>query len=228
MRFVTVSYYRSGSSPFQRMLNSHSHIIARQEDLRTYKRTGMSVKPFLRNLYSNANRSGLAKGFKVQYDQIVDGFWEFVENNDVKVIHLIRRDLLETCLWFRKNHIGNTSGGMGPPLIVKGKVEAKIDWVLDHMIWLRERIEEIRPRADFTVYYKDFTNNRNTRGFYDTEVRKKLMAFLGVRDANIEIPLKTNVKNKRGRSEDTVINWDELVAEMHKKGIERYYSDKKK
>ncbi len=219
-KFITLSNQRSGSSPFQRMLGSHPKIVARQEILRN-----ISPSTTAGNLIIDAfreDKKGTVSGFKVQYNQITPMFWGFIEQNNIKVIQLIRRDLLEMSIWFGNHHIGDTKGGLGPPLVVQGKVEAKIDEVLGYMVWLKERIDENRHRAGFTVYYKDFTNNENVNSFYDTEVRTKLLAFLGVNNKGLRV--EANVKNVRGKSEDIVTNWNELISEMKRRGIERYYN----
>jgi hypothetical protein len=170
------------------------------------------------------DKDNTVSGFKLQYSQIVPGIWEFVEKYDVKVIQLIRKDLLETVLWLPENCVGDIEGGLGPPLIVRGNVKAKVDNVLDKMVWLRERITENRPRADFTVYYDQVTNNENASSFYDIGVRKKLLDFLGVDDKNLTVPREANTKNTRGKSKDIVINWNELISKMKKRKIERYYN----
>ncbi len=222
-KFITLSSQRSGSSPFQRMLHSHKRIVARQEIFRNFT-NGHRVESHLFNTF-RGDKPDKVSGFKLQYDHISSGVWDFVKKYDVKVIQLIRKDLLETVLWFRANHIGDTEGGLGPPLIVKGKVEAKIDKVLNHIVWLRERIAENRHRAGFAVYYDQVTNNEDVDSFYDIRVRKKLLNFLGVEDSDLFVERKKNIKNTRGKSEDIVTNWNELVNEMKKRGIERYYKE---
>ncbi len=220
-KFLTLSNYRSGSSPFQRMLASHRKLVARQEIFRKIP-SGHTVENHLINTF-RADKPDTVSGFKIQYDQIPSGFWEVIEKYNMKVIQLIRKDLLETSLWMPNNYIGDTEGGLGPPLIVRGKVEANINKVLSYMVWLRDRIAENRSRAGFTVYYDQITNNESASSFYDVDVRKKLLAFLGVDDKNLVV--SDNVKNTRGKSEDIVTNWKELIAEMKKRHIERYYKD---
>lgn len=222
-KFLTLTNQRSGSSPFQRMLHSHRKIVARQEVMRRIPRD-WTVENHLINTF-RGDKPDTASGFKLQYDHIRPGIWEFVEKYELKVIQLIRRDLLETVLWFPQNHTGDTEGGLGPPLIVRGKVEAKIDKVLDRMVWLRDRIAENRHRAGFTVYYSEFTDNKNVASFDNLDLRKRLLEFLEVSDHGLTVDPKDNTKNTRGRSEDIVTNWKELIAEMNKRKIERYYKD---
>ncbi len=222
-KFITLSNQRSGSSPFQRMLHSHKQIVARQEVFRNFI-NGQRIESHLFNTFRE-DKPDKISGFKLQYSQIPPGIWDFVKKYDVKVIQLIRKDLLETALWFRDHHIGQTEGGLGPPLVVRGKVEAKINEILNYMIWLKERITENRHRVGFTVYYDQVTNNEDVDSFYDIRVRKKLLDFLGVEDSNLSVERKKNTKNTRGKSEEIVANWHELIREMKKRGIERYYNE---
>ena len=220
MKFVTLTNHRSGSSLFQRFLHSHPNIIARQEDLRNVDRVGYGVSlRKLDQIYATVNEQRKAVGFKLMYTHIFPGLIEWLKVNDVKFIHLIRRDILETALWYRKHFNGEASGGLGPRLVVEGKVEAIIPEVIKQMKDIYENINKYRSLADFTVYYEDFTNNEDVQVFYNKEVQKELLDFLGVEHNNLSVYEQDNKKNIRPPSNEVVSNWNELMDAVEKSGI---------
>ena len=142
---------------------------------------------------------------------------------------MIRRDLFETALWHPLNHFGDTTGGLGPPLILAkgGSVTAKIDRIVAYLKFLDENITEWNKKAGFVVYYRDVTGGKDTRIFHDLEVRKRLFNFLGVEDMTTSVSWKVSRKPERPPNEECVTNWKELLEEVDKNNIKRHWDDEK-
>ena len=211
VKFMTISNQRTGSSYFQRLLNSHPDITARQEDLRV-RRTDLST--FLDTLYSSG--SSKVFGFKVQNVHIDNEVVNYIKAHDIRVIQLIRNDLLETALWYKSHFEGEAEGGGGSPLIIKGLVKANIDRVLNHMEWIRDQYNKYKPLAGIVITYEDFTNGT----YYNKEVMNKVLEFLEVDIVDLGDEQR---KNKRAKSESIVENWNDLINEMERRNINRYY-----
>lgn len=218
-KFVVISNQRTGSSHLCRLLDSHPDVVCRQEDLRKKEDR---TKSFLDKLYANA-RKHKAFGFKAQFSHISEQVEDYFLNEDVFKVVLLRKDLLETSLWFKAHHIGKTSGGLGPPLKLQkdSKVIAKLDSVTNYMKWLKRHYDHWLPLADFVVEYDDYTCENGCQDFADKQVRKQLLEALGVEDR--ELYSEVNKKNKRPPNSECVENWQELLDEVDKLGLRRYY-----
>ncbi len=219
MNFVTMTYARSGSSFFQRALGSHPDIGAAQEMMSGATGRGINVVKSLDRFYKVGSRLKVM-GYKLMYGNITRDILDYNKKNNIKVIHLIRENLLETVLWLPWCYEGDTEGGMGPPLIVKGKIRVKIDTMVHYIKWLKNEIDKYSKYADFTITYKQMTGG-DSQFFYDLEVRKKLLDFLGVKDMNLVCQL--NRKNKRPRNEDVIVNWDRVLETIKQKGLVTKY-----
>ena len=223
MKFITISNERSGSSFLQRLLDSHPNIRARQEDLRS---SHQKNDKFLYDLYFNSRCKKKTLGFKALYGHLYRGIFDFIKRYNIKVIQLIRRDLLECVLWYRAGTLANVKdfnkiGPLGTFWKLEDKVEVDIERVKKYLIKLNKDIDKYRRYADITIYYKDFTNNQNSDCFYNKEVRRELLEFLGVDDRELQVSQKINKKNIRPSSKECIKNWDELMKEL--KDIRIYY-----
>jgi hypothetical protein len=224
INFVTISNERSGSSFFQRLLDSHSQIVARQEDLR--KTTGKEAVTLMDQLFSS-NPSARAFGFKIQYGHIKPEVENYLDTHNIKIIQLIRRDVLETALWHPANHKGDTKGGLGPPLILAegGSIKADIPKVIAMMKILHSNIDYWYKKSDLHVYYEDFTGNQNVNYFYNPEVKQEVQTFLNVQDARMKVSQEVNRKPQRPDNEDCVTNWKELIEQLESDNIKRYWDE---
>lgn len=218
--FVTLTYARSGSSFFQRLLTSHPDISAAQEMLAGPIHKNRNVTRALERFYRSKRPKVL--GFKLMYNHIDDEVWDFIRKKKLKIIQLIRANMLETVLWLpwciKK---GRIDGGMGPPMIVRSKVEVKIDVVIHWLKWLNEQIKKYRKEADYTVWYSQVTGNQDGVKFYDDRVRQDLLKFLGVRDYGLRC--HQNRKNKREPSEKLIVNYSNLMKFIKKHRIKIKY-----
>jgi len=218
MKFVTLTYYRSGSSFFQRLINSHPDIKAAQELMSEAPSGKFNVRNRLNNFYTE--RQAKTQGFKLVYDHIVPEIFDYIKEQHIKIIHFIRKDLLETAMFLPQCYEGEVEGGMGPPLVVKGSITLKIDEVLHYMDYIDKEIEKYRNKADFTLTYKQVTGGEAVNYFYDKEVKKKLLDFFGLDDHSLKSDV--NKKNVRVSNDKVFTNWNEMLETIKKKGVKRY------
>lgn len=225
INFITLSSHRSGSSVLQRYLDSHPEIKARQEELRAQNRFKVPLEDWLKNFFTSEPDYKVF-GFKVQYSHIRPALLNYIKKNNIKVIQLIRRDMLETCFWHSRNYRGRTEGGFGTDLIVpKGeKIEAKIPNVIRSLKQLKRWIDMYRKLADFTLFYEDdMTGGHDSATFYNEGKRRELFDFFRVEDSDHEFSQR---KAKRLPLEKIVVNYKELKAELRNRDIPYYWQKK--
>lgn len=225
VNFITVSSHRSGSSVFQRYLDQHNKVIARQEDLRTDHLHGKNIDPkrldkFLDEIFTS-NKHHAAVGFKVQYSHGTDHLKKYIKRNNIKVFHLIRNNILDTVFWYPGNYIGEVSGGFGPPLVLESDtVEGKIPKIIDNIKWINERIKEWKEFTDLEVTYNDMTNNKAATTFHNKDKRKEIWSLLELDDSDFKLP-----QSKAGRPslQECCVNYEEIIQELDKQKIEYAY-----
>lgn len=96
VNFVTLTYARSGSSFFQRLLSGHPEVGAAQEMLRGPLKRGEKPSISINDFY-NKGRKKEVLGFKMMYSHNRPGVWEMLMaiRPKPKVIQLICEDLLD-------------------------------------------------------------------------------------------------------------------------------------
>jgi len=222
MKFVTLSSHRSGSSLFQRLLNSHPDILARQEDLRDQDRHSRQVMlERLDGIYANDGKYK-AVGFKLQYSHVRPWILDYIKRKDIKAIHLIRKSMLDTVFWYRGNYTGKTIGGFGSPLLVPegSEIVANIDNVIASLRWIRKEIKKYEKITDFRVYYESFTaGGINVSRFANNDLRKKLLNFLSVEDRELTTDQK---KAQRKPLKELVVNYEKMLSEIKRRGVKIY------
>lgn len=211
--FITISSHRSGSSVFQRWLNQHPKIIARQEDLRGKNIHGENVDKkelySLLNVIFTSNPDKTAVGFKVQYSHITPELIEYIKQKQIKVIHLIREDVLDIIYWYPGNFEGDIQGGFGPPLLLKSKTtRGKIPEIIKSVNWIKQKREEVKKIADIEITYNQMTNNTNAEWFHDEIKEKEILAFLGVNYIKMKLPQQ---KADRPALKDCCENYQEII-----------------
>lgn len=205
--FVVLSTHRSGSSKLCRLLNSHEDIVCMQEVLRTYQKRSLDPRMVLDDVFSSRPEIP-AFGVKVQYSHVDSQVEDYLEQNvGVKIIQLIRNDLLETVLWYPGKYQGLVTGGLGVPLQINGTVTANIDIIIQNIKWLHKQISKYYEFADVVVFKDEVMDGG--KAFCNAEVRKKVLACLCVQDIEL---LDSQLADPRRPSCEVVCNWDELVS----------------
>jgi hypothetical protein len=242
VNFVIISTQRSGSTLIRTSLDSHPEIRCLGEVfLPTYKQEhsyygslkaqGVSktgaifrrrelVYRHLDQLYGDYPTTG-ATGFKVMYDQLSYrryGFpmvLSYVRKNDVRVIHLIRENSLNTCIskqFARATRTYHTDASRAqtampidiPTLIreIKTVEKGKLRWR-----------SVLTGLACLEVSYEDFVNNKHA-------VSRRLLEFLDVDSAvHLVSPLK---KLLTAPLTESVMNYRELESTLKAAGLARF------
>jgi len=99
VKFIVISRSRTGSTLLINLLNSHPNICAEGEVFKFMN--GDSQNKRWSEFFSKKNKTSKAVGFKLFYYHPIDSndnsVWdEIVKNTDVKIIHLVRNQMLET------------------------------------------------------------------------------------------------------------------------------------
>jgi len=245
--FVVVTNRRSGSTLLMNLLQSHPQIFAQHETMGSAKRSTATLEwvtgeldrfydikalglvsdktVSFKGMPVQAPSSGEPKkaaGWKVLYEQMYQPLADYIAKRNLKIIHLIRNDLLDTALWTRT---ATAYDARYQNLFEKyGKVKVNIDETLEYIELLRKNIDYWAKKADFSLFYEgELTNHsENVTGFYNASKSLKLQEFLGVDYKTLVTVTEKKVKLVHESSE-VVSNWDELLSEMAKRGILRYY-----
>ena len=229
MKFIVVTNRRSGSTLLMNLLQKHLKVFAQHETMGNAKKQNLpyaQVAGMLDRFYSRKEAlEATATGWKILYEQMYQPIYDYVVARDLKIVHLIRNDLLETALWTR----GCTDYDARHINILKryGKVEANIENTLEYISKLKENIDFWALKADFRILYEgDITNHsESVKSFYNESKRRELLEFLGCEDMEL---ITTTLKKVKlvGKSEDVVSNYRELLEAVENSKVFRYYVDR--
>lgn len=233
--FVIISPQRSGSAYLCTMLDSCSQIRCfwecflpkGREDFQfaTYLQSaGSSIKTFfklpphlrkvrLERYFKDVvyrPKSGiLISGFKFMYDQtsVFPDALQWLQNNNVKVIHLIRRNSLKQFLSWEIRSRRRVSHSYVPLKPVQVHVDCKnLMDRLSEMEKQKRRFKALLPSAFdcIEVYYEDLTENLSDQ-------LGRLSTFLEVQVKEVSSPL---VKLNSNQVEELVSNYEELASSL--------------
>lgn len=237
-KFIIVSGQRTGSTLLESLLASHDEIICQGEllnsgdeirrnaagpDVPLLGEDDDAVVHLQNTLYAQVPESVRAVGFRLHYDHARQGAWKevrdaIVNDNDVRIIHLTRKNLLDRYLsyrlairddrWIAMNEVPPSQDEM-IILDVKDCVEdfVRSEWFQDEA----DRIFSAHPKFDLT--YEGLCADT------DSEMGRVLQ-FLGVEFQQLHSP----TKRQRKRTKRKVIqNFDELKI-WFSHGIEKGWS----
>lgn len=224
-RYVILFQGRAGSTYLTEHLRSHSQIHARFEDLADNINDWNAQLDTMSQLFFG-NQFGeqiRAVGFKAKYTDIADIelFRNFVEDNDIKVIHLFRRNLVKLIISIiRADELRRRCGesNLFDRKHELGRIKVKKEDFRRH----KRRIRDYRELKEFV----DGLNADIFRLHYEQLLYGldhslgRLWKFLGVDHQ------KTNAsvyKNTPDRLEDAVENLDELRASFPE--YERFFDE---
>ena len=233
--FVIVALQRSGSAYLCTMLDSCPQIRCfwecflskGREDFQfaTYlKRAGSSIETFLKlpphprkvqleryfkDVVYRPKSGVLISGFKFMYDQtfVFPDAIQWLQNKNVKVIHLIRRNSLKQFLSWEIRSRRGVSHSYVPLKPVQVQVDCKnlID-KLSEMEEQKQRFKELLSSAfdSIEVYYEDLTENLSDQ-------LGRLSTFLEVQVKEVSSPL---VKLNSNQVEELVSNYEEVASSL--------------
>lgn len=215
---IILATQRSGSELLRSFLDIHPAIRCESELLHRWPTGGLSLVQFYfteRHLLED-NRLYM---FKIMYNQLNKELVEWLIKEKVKVIHLIRQDLLRTAVSHefkrRRKEIGRPDARAFEKWPV-AQLEVNIPWILAEV----ERIED-----DSIYYHKKFSHNPYFKFTYEEMVgesgkevntlpqplSKNILDFLEV--GNVELTTRLRKQNPHDLKK-MVINYNELMKEV--------------
>jgi LPS sulfotransferase NodH len=198
--FIILSRSRTGSNYLRGLLNSHSKIIVYSEFFKNnaeiewglpgYQDTKNTLTLFQndpvgfleKKVYQKYPRHIAAVGFKLFYYHARDEkwgiLWPYLQNsNKIKIIHLKRRNILETHLSRQRALVtdkwANISGEQEKQPAIPLKYEECLEDFVQTRAWESESDKLFSQHPLVDVYYEDLANN------YHREMQK-IQAFLDV------------------------------------------------
>lgn len=231
-KFIVLSTQRSGSTWLIDKLNSHPQIKAYSELLKDdgigYPKFGEldfpfynqfkvvnknkdALKQYLNELYSN----GETVGFKLMYNQhdSYPSIIDYVSNNDIKIIHLYRKSILDTYISKvvaaqsqQYHRIGTTESDDLSVLIDIPTFMA----FLDKSILQLNKFKKLY-KDSLEITYEELISNKNTF--------KELQFFLGVKQSKLKSSLKKIIKTDK---RDLIVNYQEVLDFMYKSDYYKY------
>jgi len=188
-------------------LNSHPEIICEYE---YFGRNTNNTLYDLQQLF-NWHNSGMIVGFKLKYRfQYFDNpdVWEYLLENDVKVIRLFRKNALKTVISRIRHHDGD-KGGKKTTIPVENLIKKIKKWERKKaLVSLSESFTN-----KLVICYEDI--------LYDEQATfAKILDFLEV-DSNITLTSRWN-KVTSDNIEEAVTNYDEIVDTLKGTEYERF------
>jgi LPS sulfotransferase NodH len=227
-KLAVLATQRTGSTALCSFLDSHPNLFWGQEILAHNKK---HLKQRVEMFYDIMNMTFFSRddikgvGTKLMYNQIErsrGSVWEWLILNNVKIIHLKRKDDLARQLSqeinVRKKELGRTAHSKQTPSPVK--IELDPQEVAQNI--KRKRIREQRwdnrlnnyPHVDIT--YEEMTNGGKNTNEMPVKTAMKLLNFIGVSYH----PLTTSfVKQNPQPPEDIITNYQEVFDYLKEEKI---------
>ena len=222
--FLILTRSRSGSTLLTRTLQSHPHVIARGEVLRTYNPLPEHVHDDpvenVRRVYIPYPRHVQAVGFKLFYTHNDDGHeaWKWLRTQypALKIIHLTRENRLrvrvsylisrETRKWVK------TVSTMGETTMSERQPPTRVHLNLSKWYERMHYVDDVRDAAIsffeghdmLNVTYADLTKNWS-------ETTKRIQTFLGVVPRTLK---QRTIKQNPYQLSELITNYDEVDAAL--------------
>ena len=238
--FIVLTTQRSGSTLFMRTLNGHPNIeVARGEIFSKKNKEIYSYKNYVKKMLKirflfymgrknlvckyidgllSKKRNGDLYGFKLMYNQLFGELENWIHNNQVYIIHLIRENTMKTIvsrisakkrkLYHVKNNsvVKNIKIKIDPKRLIKN-----IEKVENEIIYYRKKFNYKRY---IEVTYEGITNEKEN-------TYRKVFEFLGVEILK-ELPCPPLKKINPDSLEEILINFDEIYYTLKNTEHEQY------
>lgn len=230
-RAILLTSPRSGSEMLIYALNTHPLIRAESELIGDYIRRHGDVPklPLLQMFYDEQRllKDDRTYMFKAMYDDLDRACWNWIKENNIKVIHLVRDDQLRRVVSHefmrRMKEIGRKSAKAFEK-IPAAQLEVDVNWILNN---LRENIKEVELHREkikslpfIEVHYTEMVSEEGKEIEELPEALVvKIIKFLGIDYPQLKTALKKqNPKNLK----EMIINYEKLIFELKKNGLDKY------
>ncbi|QEC69589.1 sulfotransferase [Panacibacter ginsenosidivorans] len=176
----------------------------------------MNLSSFLKNFFTPANGEK-AKGFKMMHFQTfyVPGMIEYIKKNDIKVILLLRENLLKNTLSdlrARDTGVYHNSGNVAEKLPKFNVDIPQLEKKMEEIAGIQKELENVTSSMNtLKITYEDFEN-------WDATI-SKVLNFINVE--NIQLP-PVSKKLNPDKLEDMIENYDEMAAWLKQKNYAHF------
>ncbi len=242
-RFIVISKQRSGTGFLETLLNAHPNIFCtgelllldrgdsfpkiwleamrQDEKYLVYKHATKLFRDYFNRFFLSHGEPHV--GFDIKYDQMntLANLHELLNEYDVRIIHLIRRNYLKTYISLLVNIEKQKQGRKAHDLKKYDPIRIRINTGEKLLGELRKRKEEIEHFSEFipahfptlTLFYEDFFDKTEESQTMKPDALRSIFDFLG--EANRKFDLESPIrKTNPSRIEEIVTNYDELVATL--------------
>lgn len=173
------------------------------------------VRTYLDGLFASAEDER-AKGFALKYDQIplVPGLMEILQERGVRMVHLIRLNVLESIVSSVRNHLrvsgGGRAHGTGPmdPPQVHIEADRLAAGIARRVAEIEQNRKALRSRfASHEVHLEACAKDREDPGGCNAQVLRGLEEFLGVAP---QTDLRTTLRSSGRGLGEMISNFDEV------------------
>lgn len=220
IKFAIITQQRSGSNLLRSFLNQHPDIYCygemfspsgtvkdnffKDKDLIVkiafyHKEQNKNIEDYLNYLFSSAKKYN-AVGIDLKYNQINDEVLNYLLKNDIKIIHLIRKDILAT--WLSDYLVDGRRKNKLPRRIDPKQLKRQMRFTL-HSI---NKYKKQNFKDYLTLSYKEMTDNKNINEL-PKELTKKILDFLKVDYRKLK---SKRMKKNKWDYENMIINYEEL------------------
>ena len=239
VKFIILTTQRTGSTLLWKYLNGHPKIEGHGELFlpshksldtyamyknQSYKRLFLhyisrkkNIEEYMNNLFDKKKQVECI-GFKLMYSQLFSELENWIINNHVSVIHLVRKNILKMIvsrITAKKRNLYHVNEGETIPTIrIKLNPKKLIKNIkrISYEVNIYRKIFHGLPYIEIT--YENFVSNRE-------KCSKDLSKFLGIDYIeNLSIPSLTKINPES--IEKLIINYEEIVKVMRGTKYEKY------
>nr|WP_320193894.1 sulfotransferase [uncultured Desulfobacter sp.] len=236
--FIILTTQRTGSTMFYHYLNQHPSISARGELFMKKSKKDNSYKAFknatVRNkinhlfnrnasveqflsAYFSADLPAQAVGFKLMYDQINSSITQWIIDNKVKIIHLIRRNTLKMILSRKTAMKRKLYHSTGTEKIENVTIHLQPEKTINEIKNIQANIKKYQqryPQKEYIeIFYEDFVENMNKEA-------QAIFSFLNLDPFECSVPeyKKINTDN----IQQLIENYEEITSFFGKTEFNRF------
>ena len=212
--FALLCEPRSGSTLLHTYLNAHTQVLSYGEVLRMEREKGNKTNTLVSDLVFRPHaRQIKAVGLKLFYEYVDhldyrDSFVQIVQRKDVKIIHLVRNNLLELYVSLKtaeQTNVWSTTQPSGKSIPIQVDVNDYQKFVSLHRQHQAHFIELFTDHAVLTVTYEALAE-------YPQQTLLTVQKFLGVEPQNLFTLL---TKQSHGPVSARISNYAEVEARLN-------------
>lgn len=178
----------------------------------------LKLKEFLNKFFNTNSKGEKARGFKLMHYQTyyLPGIFDYLKSNDIKVIVLIRKNVLRNTLSdlrARSTGVYHNAAGVNVNAIPKFKVDIdELGKKMKEIEGFNRQLEKTSAGLNSRIfYYEDFENWGDTIG--------QIQRFIGVKEEGLKAASR---KLNPERLEDMMENYAEVKQWLSSNGYAQY------